>query len=168
MEFFASIRMNDTHYKNQNFQPWMPQYYYDNLHNRVSNDLTAHQTGNEFDYRKSAVREHYLDQIAGAEVRRGRRRAGHDAQLRLFPKAYAEECAPIMTQFLRQVRGVLDEAGKVHGRRLELAVAIPYSLYRASRKASMSRHGRGWGSLICSACRRLFSSRPSAISRTRC
>ena len=36
LEFFASFRMNDTHYKDHPFHYWMDQFYYDNLHNRVS------------------------------------------------------------------------------------------------------------------------------------
>ena len=64
LEFFASVRMNDTHYKDQAFSPLVNRFYYDNLHNRVGRG--GSRGGAEFDYRKTAVRDHYFGIITDA------------------------------------------------------------------------------------------------------
>jgi len=133
LEIFASVRMNDTHYKDHPFHYWMEQFYYDNLHNRVSLSLASGQRGmSEFDYRKSAVRDYYLDiikrnaekyDIDGVEM-------DFTRNCIYFPDPNREECAPVMTEFVRQVRETLDEIGNKKGKRLLLAATTPYSLYR--------------------------------------
>lgn len=135
LDVFASVRMNDTHYKDQPFNPWMPPFYYDNLHNRLtpSSTMDGSRNNTEFDYRKSAVRDHYFDiirrsvekyDVDGVELDMTR-------NCRFFPDPNKEECAPVMTEFVGRIRAFLDDAGKKKKRRLELAVTIPCSLYRA-------------------------------------
>lgn len=137
LDFFASVRMNDTHYKDGPFHPWVDQFYYDNLHHRVAQTAAMDNTRNltEFDYRKSIVRDHYLKQIRDVLERYDVDGVELDLtrNCRFFPGENREECAPILTEFVRQVRTLLDEAGKRRKRRarLELAVTIPSSLYRA-------------------------------------
>lgn len=158
LDFFASVRMNDTHYKDGVFHPWVDQFYYDNLHNRVSQSGAMDGSRNltEFDYRKSAVREHCLAMIRGVVENYDVDGVELDMtrNCRFFPGENREECAPVMTEFVRQVREVLDAAaakrtpgspgspgtpgtpgkgGKPRSpaQRIELAVTIPCSLYRA-------------------------------------
>ena len=128
LEIFVTVRMNDTHYKDQPFNPMVGQFYYDHLHDRLG--PTDHRYNTEFDYRKSAVRAYYLDVIRqtverydvdGVEMNLTR-------NCRFFPTDHAEECAPVMTQFVRDVRKVLDEIGEQRGRRLALACMVPYGI----------------------------------------
>lgn len=136
LEFFASLRMNDTHYKDQPFSPFLDQFYYDNLHNRIGPPDGRRNT--ELDYRKSAVRKYYFNiirdtveryDIDGFELDLTRNCA-------FFPRDYPEECAPVMTQFVRQVRALLDEWSLERGKRLCLSVVVPYSL-RGCRKEGL-------------------------------
>jgi len=137
LEIFASVRMNDTHYKDHPFHPWMEQFYYDNLHSRVSlTSAMGNRALSEYDYRKSAVRELYLDII-----RRSAEKYDVDGveldftrNCVYFPEPNREECAPVMTEFVRQVRETLDEIGKKKGKRLLLAATTPYSLYRTRQE----------------------------------
>jgi hypothetical protein len=133
LELFASVRMNDTHYKDHPFHYWMDQFYYDNLHNRVSlSQVMGQRHLSEFDYRKSTVRDYYLDiirrtaekyDIDGVEM-------DFTRNCVYFPDPNREECAPVMTEFVRQVRETLDAIGRKKGKRLLLAATTPYSLYR--------------------------------------
>lgn len=135
LEFFGSVRMNDTHYKDHVYHPWMDQFYYDNLHNRVSASgaMDGQRVNTEFDYRKSAVRQYYFDMIRRCVERYDV--DGMELDLtrncRFFPDPNREECAPVMTEFVRQVRQLLDQVGKKRKKRIQLAVTVPYSLYRA-------------------------------------
>jgi hypothetical protein len=138
-EFFASFRMNDTHYLDQIFNPWVPRFYYDNLHNRVG--PVSERRGTEMDYRKSVVREYYLNfiretveryDVDGIEIDCTR-------NCKFFPPGdvsmgLAAEAAPILTDFVRQVRELLDEVGGRRGRKIELAVTIPGSLFYARQQ----------------------------------
>ncbi|MBI2194995.1 MAG: hypothetical protein HYU36_23690 [Planctomycetes bacterium] len=136
LEIFASFRMNDTHYLDQIFNPWIPLSYYDNLHHRVGPG--GSRGGAELDYRKSAVRNQVLAQIRDAVIRYPVDGVEMDCtrNCMFFPRGstesgFAAECAPVMTDFVRQVRGVLDEAGMRVGRRIHLCATIPGSLYHA-------------------------------------
>jgi hypothetical protein len=140
LEFLASIRMNDTHYKDHLYHPWVDPFYYDHLHLRVG--AGGSRGGAEFDYRMSAVRDRLLNQVRrtittydvdGVELDmtrnclffpRGTDAAGHTA-----------ECAPVMTDLIRQVRALLDERGKKRRRPLVLSVVVPYSLFRCRQEA---------------------------------
>lgn len=137
LKFLASIRMNDTHYKEQPFNPFVEAFYYDHLNDRLSLRPEG-RNDTEYDYRSTAVREHYLDiartvteryDVDGLELNFTR-------NCRFFPREYAEECAPILTQFMRDVRTLLDKAGKKRKRKLELAVMVPYNLL-ACRKEGL-------------------------------
>jgi hypothetical protein len=128
MEFWASLRMNDTHYKDQVFNPWLDQFYYDNLNNRIARPNGRINT--EFDYRKTVVRDYYLGLIRDAVERYEVDGIEMDftRNCRFFPRDFPEECAPVMTQFVREVRRLLDQWGKKRGRRLVLAATVPHSL----------------------------------------
>ena len=134
IEFLASVRMNDTHYLDQVFNPWIPQFYYDNLHNRVG--PVQGRAGTEFDYRKSVVRARMLDMIRSAFERYDLDGLEMDMtrNCKFFPPDHPEECAPVMTEFVRQVRGILDEFGAERRKKLCLCAAIPHSLYGARRE----------------------------------
>lgn len=128
LEFFGSLRMNDTHYKDHIFHPFLDQFYYDNLENLVGSGGSRGSA--EFDYRKTVVREHYLNTIRetvekydmdGFELNFTRNCC-------FFPEEYSEECAPVMTQFVRDVRAMLDEIGKKRNKQLVLACIVPYSI----------------------------------------
>ena len=135
LEFLASIRMNDTHYKDHIYHPWMDAFYYDHLDDRVGEG--GSRGGAEYDYRKTIVRDYYFDQIRktveryevdGVELDMTR-------NCMFFPRGtdasgHTEECAPVMTEFIRRVRALLDEWGGKRKRRLVLSVVVPYSLYR--------------------------------------
>ena len=139
MEFFGSIRMNDTHYLDQIYNPWVPQFYYDNLGNRVGEPKVRLNT--EFDYRKSVIRERMLAIVAETVGRYDVDGIEMDCtrNCKFFPAGdlmagLAAECAPVMTDFVRQVREVLDKAGKKRKKKLLLAATIPYSLLGARRE----------------------------------
>lgn len=136
MEFFASFRMNDTHYLDQIYNPWVPFFYYDNLGNRIG--APNGRLNTEFDYRKSVIREHMLGIILEAAGRYEVDGVELDCTRngRFFPagdvgQGSAAECAPVMTDFIRQVREGLDAIGQKRGRRILISVVIPYSLYGA-------------------------------------
>lgn len=136
MEFFGSIRMNDTHYLDQIFNPWVGYFYYDNLHNRVGKPVVRKNT--EFDYRKTVIRERMLAiikevvdkyDVDGIEMDMTR-------NCKYFPEGddttgFASECAPVMTEFVRDVRNLLDSAEKKRGHKIYLCATIPCSLYEA-------------------------------------
>ncbi len=133
LECFASFRMNDTHYKDHPFHYWMDQFYYDNLHHRVS--LTSemgHRDKAEFDYRASAVQAYHLEWIRDTVAQYDVDGVELDFTRNCvcFPDPNREECAPVMTEFVRKVREALDAAGTRRGKRLLLAATTPYSLYR--------------------------------------
>lgn len=128
MSFFASLRMNDTHYKDQPFSPFLGQFYYDHLDDRLGEPVA--RTNTEFDYRKSAVREYFL-----AHIRECLERYDIDGlelnftrNCRLFPADHAEECAPILTQFVRTIRRLLDEHGQRRGKSMHLCAMVPCSI----------------------------------------
>ncbi len=134
LEFLASFRLNDTHYKDQIFNPFLEQFYYDNQHSLVGQ--TSGRENTEFDYRKSAVRDHYFGYIRqtlesydvdGVELNFTR-------NCRFFPQPFAAECAPVMTQFVKEVRGLLEQYGRERGRKLCLAATVPYSLCRCRQE----------------------------------
>lgn len=138
LDLFASFRMNDTHYKDHPYHPWTSQFYYDNLHHRIRklDDSDTSRFNTEFDYRKSVVRDHYFAWIKhyvetydldGVELDMTR-------NCRFFPAEGRDECAPVMTQFVGQIRAMLDAAGKNRGRKIELAVTLPGSLYHARQE----------------------------------
>jgi hypothetical protein len=134
IEFWASLRMNDTHYKDHVFNPFIEQFYYDNLHNLVGEPEGRKNT--EFDYRKTVVREHYLA-LLGQTVERydvDGLELDFTRNCVFFPQDHPEECAPVMTQFVREVRGLLDEWGRRRGRRLVLAATVPHGLYECRRR----------------------------------
>ena len=131
IEFFASLRMNDTHYLDQPFNPWVSQFYYDNLHNRVG--PVQGRAGTEFDYRQSAIRARMLGVIERAFERYDLDGIELDMtrNCKFFPPDHPEECAPVMTEFMSQVRAIVDRVGNERGRRLCVSVVIPCSLYGA-------------------------------------
>ncbi len=136
IELFASFRMNDTHYLDQIFNPWVPFFYYDNLGRRIG---TPHgRVNTEFDYRQTAIREHMLSTIVEAVGRYDVDGVELDCTRngRFFPagdllQGGAAECAPVMTDFVRQVREALDAIGRKRSRKIPVSVVIPYSLYGA-------------------------------------
>jgi hypothetical protein len=136
LEFFASLRLNDTHYKDQPFNPMMPQFYYDNLHNRIGEPQG--RLNCEFDYRKSVIREHYLATIRAAVEQYDVDGFELDftRNCKFFPEPCPEECAPVLTQFVRDVRAILDEIGRGRGKELVLSAAVPYPL-RSCRKEGL-------------------------------
>jgi hypothetical protein len=141
LEFFASFRMNDTHYLDQLFNPWVAQFYYDNLHNRIGGANAVGRQGTEFDYRNSAVREQMLGFIRDTVERYDVDGIELDCTRNclFFPRGdvhsgLAAECAPIMTEFVRQVRACLNEIGERRGRKIHLCATIPGSLLHARRE----------------------------------
>jgi hypothetical protein len=139
MEFFASVRMNDTHYLDHLFHPWVPQFYYDHLHQRVGEG--GSRGGAEFDYRFSSIREHMLGIIREAVDRYDVDGIELDCtrNCMFFPRGNAAsgttaECAPVFTEFVRQVREHLDKIGKKRKRRISLCVTIPCSLLKARQE----------------------------------
>jgi hypothetical protein len=135
LKFIASMRMNDTHYKEQPFNPFVEGFYYDHLKDRLSPNPQG-RTDTEYDYRQSAVRNRYLDiartvleryDVDGLELNFTR-------NCRFFPQPYAEECAPIMTQFVRDIRKLLDKAGKLQKKKMELVALVPYNLYTCRKE----------------------------------
>lgn len=139
MEFFASFRMNDTHYLDHIFNPWVPRFYYDNLHNRIGPAIG--RKGTEMDYRRSVVREHHFNFIRETVEKYDVDGIEMDCTRNciFFPEGddnmgLAAEAAPIFTDFVRQVRELLDEVGNRRKRKIELAVTIPGTLYHARKQ----------------------------------
>jgi hypothetical protein len=128
LEFFASLRMNDTHYKDQPFSPFLDSFYYDNLHNRVG--PAQGRLNTEFDYRKSVVRDYYFGLIRDAVEKYDIDGFELDftRNCRFFPQEQPEECAPVMTQFVRRVRELLNGWSERRGKPIALAAAVPYPL----------------------------------------
>lgn len=128
LEFMGSLRMNDTHYKDQVFSPFVHRFYYDHVECRLGPE--GSREGAEFDYRKSAVREYYLERVRNALERYDLDgfELNFTRNCRFFPSDHGEECAPVMTQFVRDVKAVLTEWGERRGKRLSLGVIVPYSL----------------------------------------
>jgi len=134
IEFFASIRLNDTHYLDHPFHPFVTQFYYDNLHNRVG---TPQGRANcEMDYRKSVIRKYYLGLIRDAAEKYDIDGFELDftRNCKYFPEPQADECAPVLTQFVRDVRTMLDRIGKKRKKKILLSATVPYSLYRCRKE----------------------------------
>lgn len=139
MEVYGSIRMNDTHYLDQIYNPWVSPFYYDNLHNRVGTPNGRANT--EFDYRKSVIRDHLRNRIAQAV-------ADYDLDgieldctrnCKFFPAGdshtgSASECAPVFTEFMLHIRELLKTAAKKRKHPIALSVVIPGSLYQARQE----------------------------------
>jgi len=128
LEFFASMRMNDTHYKDQPFSPFLDQFYYDNLHNRIG--PVDRRLNTELDHRKSVVRDYYFGLIRDAVEKYDIDGFELDftRNCSFFPRDCPEECAPVMTQFVRRVRTLLDEWGEKRGKPICLSAAVPHPL----------------------------------------
>ena len=156
LEFFASFRMNDTHYLDQIYNPWVPQFYYDNLHNRVGEPRGRLNT--EFDYRKSVIRSHMLEMIVKAAAQYDVDGVELDCtrNCKFFPAGDAltggaAECAPILTDFIGQVRASLDQLGKKRAQKILLSVVIPYSLHQVREEGlDLPLWARlGWLDIVC-------------------
>jgi hypothetical protein len=136
LTFFASFRMNDTHFKDQAFNPLMDRFTYDNLHNRINPDAADTRVDTELDYRRSAVRAHYLGRIQhvldtydvdGVELNFTR-------NCRFFPQPHASECAPVLTQLLKDVRSLTGAAADRLGHPVAVAVIVPTDILGCRRE----------------------------------
>jgi hypothetical protein len=134
IEIFGSLRMNDTHYLDQPFNPWVPQFYYDNLQHRIGPIEGRRVT--EFDYRQTVIRDHMLGKVRDALTRYDLDGIELDftRNCKFFPPDHPEECAPIMTAFIQEVRAILHQAGRERRRRIWLCITLPYSLYGSRRE----------------------------------
>lgn len=130
-EVLAAIRMNDTHHRKiDHGQPLCPQFAIDNPQFVIKQpDQRTNETA--LDYSYPEVREHRLAimreivedyDVDGLELNFVRW-AKH------FPRDKSRDNAPIMTEFVGQVREMLDTAAEKRSRsRLTLGVRVPESV----------------------------------------
>jgi len=137
IECFGSLRMNDNHRLNLPFHPWVWQFYYNNLHNRLNPDAKDTRIQTEFDYRKSVIRERMLEIVRKAFTDYDIDGLEMDFMRNpwFFPRnEHPEECAPVMTQFVRDVKKIVDEFSEKRGRKLYLCATSPFTLYHARKQ----------------------------------
>jgi len=125
MEAIARIKMNDAHHVRENMYPYRSRF--------AMNNPQWHIQGRPLilDYSYGEVREHRLAIIQ--EVIERYDWDGLELDFTrapyLFPSEVARQRAPIMTEFVGQVRALLDKKGnKGGGDRLVLGVRVPSKL----------------------------------------
>jgi hypothetical protein len=138
MRFFPSYRMNDDHFMFTPFEyPLTGEFWIQN-HERLkigthrSPILSDKHYGNLFDFSHKEVRDFRLAVIREVVDRYGDISDGIELDFNrvqvLFPRGEAESKAHLVTDLVRQVRGILDEAGRKHGRDFYLVVRVPPTL----------------------------------------
>ncbi len=133
LEFYLSLRLNDAHFAYSTDGPakahtagsfWhrYPQYRLEGNGQHYSRHL--------FDYSHAAVRDFRLAYIE--EVCRNYSIDGFELDFMrhpfYFPASVASERAPVMTEFVRNVRQRLDAIGKEKGMPIPLQVLVPRTL----------------------------------------
>jgi hypothetical protein len=139
IRFYGSFRMNDCHLKSNPRGVLSSNFWREHQHYRLWEVTDARTYYNAaLDYSYSEVRQRRLDSIRetlewydmdGIELDFCR-------NCYTFPPSQGWEKREILTDFLRQIRRDLDEAGKRWGRRLDLLMRVPFN-ERARREAGM-------------------------------
>lgn len=118
---FVSYRMNDHHFTDNPEAPVHPAFWRENRHLWVSDE------DRYLNYLEPEVRKFYFDiltelvenyEVSGIELDFMRYPV-------FFPKDSITEGLSVMTEFVREVRLMLDETGKKKGRKLSLCVRVP-------------------------------------------
>jgi len=127
MEVMAALRMNDRHPIALKERVYVenPQW-----HLKLGCDGVYHDGG--FDYSIEAVRERLLQFIADALEHYDFDGVEYDwiRWVYVFRPGTERDNAPLLTDFHRRTRQLLDEASKRRGRRLRLGVRVPHVLER--------------------------------------
>lgn len=144
MAFFASFRMNDTHFKSRPNGPLATEFWKTHQHWRLW-EVTAGKTyyNAALDYSHPEVRQRKLDAIE--EVAQRYDVDGIELDFSRNPYTFQPSEAwskrAILTRFIRDVRAILTRIGEGKGRRIDLLVRVPFSEQRL-RNAGM--HVREW------------------------
>jgi hypothetical protein len=130
-EVLAAIRMNDTHHKSLDpGNPLCPQFAIDHPQYVIEQpDGRTNETA--LDYSHAAVREHRLKIMR--EIAEGYDVDGLELNFvrwaKHFPRDQGREKAPVMTEYVGQIRDMLDVAARKRNRdRLTLGVRVPESV----------------------------------------
>lgn len=133
--FLPSYRMNDDHFMFEPFDyPLTGEFWIENHEDLIiglenSPILSQELYGNLFDYTHEEVRNHRLAIIREvierySDIMDGIQLDFNRLQV-LFPRGTAGERAHLVTDLVRQVREMLDEAGRREGRTMTLMARVP-------------------------------------------
>ena len=139
MEIWGSLRMNDSHdahvkqleHTNDSFKSKHPEYLLGTIADRdLGNEHIESYQWAALNFEHQAVREHRLSYIKDNA-------ATHDFDgyeldftrfIWNFPQGKELELAPLMTEFIKDVRDVLDNIGKKRRRKYTFIVHVPDSI----------------------------------------
>lgn len=140
MDFFFSLRMNDWHYidevnaENAAQYPTVDRFYIDHPEYRIGTLNASNRVGwkrknpYEQNYLIPEVREHYL--ALAAELIGLCNIDGFELDFMRSPNYFPEdkiaEGTPVMTEFIRKIRKMLDEAGEKHSKHIPLCLHMPH------------------------------------------
>jgi hypothetical protein len=123
--FFISYRMNEVHYMRFPASPTHSRFWREHPEYRL-HDRT---TGAPLNYLVPEVRARYLALLTELAERYDLDGMELDFMRHptLFPPGREAEGVPVLTEFVGQVRAMLDRVGRERGRRLPLCVRVPRS-----------------------------------------
>lgn len=129
-DFFISYRMNDHHYLCHEASPMHQRFWKDNPQYRLPKTQTIAGQSGMFDYKHKEVRDFYfslleeltrLYDIDGIELDFLRSAV-------YFRPEEIQAGTPIMTEFVRSVKDMLEDYGKARGKKLQLCVRVPHTV----------------------------------------
>lgn len=138
MRFFPSYRMNDDHFVFDPFEYpltgefWLKNHEKLKMGEENSPILSQKAYGNLLDFSHKEVRDFRLAILKEVIDRYGDISGGIELDFNrvqmLFARGRAEKNAHLVTEMIVQVRQMLDDAGKKHGREMYLVVRVPPTL----------------------------------------
>jgi len=138
MRFFPSYRMNDDHFVFDPFEYpltgefWLKNHAKLSMGEANSPILSQKAYGNLLDFSHKEVRDFRLAILKEVIDRYGDISDGIELDFNrvqmLFARGTAEANAHLVTEMISEVRRMLDEAGKKHGRDMYLVVRVPPTL----------------------------------------
>ena len=124
---FVSFRMNDHHYTDNPDAPVHPAFWRENRDFWISDSLRY------LNYLIPEVRKFYFDILK--ELVENYDIEGLELDFMRYPVFFPEdklsEGLSVMTEFLREIRRMLDENGEKKGKRLSLAVRVPHTVEKS-------------------------------------
>jgi hypothetical protein len=131
--FVLSFRMNDNHYVNQEEFPTHSNFWREHPEFRLGDDSKSYSlsdTARVFNYLRPEVRDYYYAVLEELCARYDVDGVELDFQRapRFFHDADMEQGRGVMTAHVRRIREMLDKAGAMRGRRLELGVRVLHTV----------------------------------------
>jgi len=127
---WISIRMNDIHNNQDEGHFLLSSFFEENKHmRRVTHRPNSNYFDNALDYTFPEVQEHYLSLIKEVVERYDFDGLELDwmREVYLFKIGGESEWLKILTNFMRIVRKILDQAEKERGHKIKICVRVPYS-----------------------------------------